>query len=612
LRNAGRRCFGVSSIDDRFANAVAAFDRPSGQGPSKILPLAEAIRRHVHPGMGLHLCWSDARPNAAVLEIVRQFTGTAPKFTLSSVGIASMQVALIAAGMVQRLVTAYAGESYPASAPNPLVQRAIASGALVIENWSQWTIVARLMAGALGVPFMPTRSLRGSGMAKEHQGIGFAMAPNPFGAHENVPVVAALTPDLAILQGVAADPWGNVVMAAPYGESHWGALAARDGVIACVEHITTTVEIRDHPGLVRIPGHAVTAVCHVPYGSHPYGSFNPGFPGVRAYSEDAAFIAECARACRTDAAFQNWLRDWVHAAVSHDGYLAKLGEARIQSLHVAAEPGHWRSQAHAGWLRPPLDGGWTREEAMIVCSAHRIAARVQASTHQTVLAGIGASSLAAWLANDILLEAGIDAPLLSEIGIYGYMPRPGEPFVFSKANTGTARMLTDVSATLGAMVAGAHGRCLGAVGAALLDRNGDIGSTYGEDGGFIVGSGGANDIASAAAEIIVTVRHDTKRLVERVGYVTSPGHAVRMVVTTHGVLERQSAMDPFRLVPVLGRPGETLQDAVTAAVAGCGWALEVAPDVKFEPVPEPTLLDRLRLLDPDRVFLCGAAKKAGA
>jgi len=83
----------------------------------------------------------------------------------------------------------------------------------------------------------------------------------------------------------------------------------------------------------------------------------------------------------------------------------------------------------------------------------------------------------------------------------------------------------------------------------------------------------------------VTVRHDTKRLVERVGYVTRPGHAVRMVVTTHGVLERQSAMDPFRLVSVMGRPGETLQDAVAAAVAGCGWALEVAPDVKCEPVP---------------------------
>lgn len=61
---------------------------------------------------------------------------------------------------------------------------------------------------------------------------------------------------------------------------------------------------------------------------------------------------------------------------------------------------------------------------MIVWSAHHLAARMQAGAHQTVLAGIGASSLAAWLANDILLQAGIDAPLLSEIGIYSYVPQP--------------------------------------------------------------------------------------------------------------------------------------------------------------------------------------------
>lgn len=120
---------------------------------------------------------------------------------------------------------------------------------------------------------------------------------------------------------------------------------------------------------------------------------------------------------------------------------------------------------------------------MIVASARRIAARVRVAGHRTVLAGIGASSLAAWLADDLLRAEGIEAPLLSEIGIYGYALQPGEPFVFSKANTGTARMLTDVTATLGAMVAGSQGRCLGAIGAALLGRNGDIGSTYDEDGG---------------------------------------------------------------------------------------------------------------------------------
>lgn len=558
--------------------------------------------------MALHLCWSDARPNAALLEIVRQFAGTAPEFMVSSVGLANSQVAVVAAGLVRRLVTAYAGESYPAGAPNPLLQRAVASGRLVLENWSQWTMVARLMAGALGLPFMPTRSLQGSSLAAPLQGTGYATVPNPFGGDGEVPVVAALTPDLAILQGVAADPWGNVVMAGPYGESHWGALAARHGVIACVEHVVSTEVIRRHRALVRIPGHAVVAVCHVPHGSHPYGSSNPGLPDAIQYAEDEAFIAECVRACRTDEAFAAWMQRWVHGPGSHAGYLAQLGKERLQALSVAAEPGHWRRVAEPGWLRPPAVGGYTREEAMIVASARRIAARARAAGHRTVLAGIGALSLAAWLADDTLRAAGHDAALLSEIGIYGYAPQPGEPFVFSKAHTGTARMLSDVTATLGTLVAGAHGRCLGAIGAALLGRNGDIGSTYDEDGGFIVGSGGANDIASSASEVLVTVRHGRRRLVEQVGYVTSPGHAVRVVVTTHGVLERKTADAPFRLTAVLGQAGQTVREAVAEAVAGCGWPLEVADDVALEPAPAEAELDRLRMLDPDRVFLRGAAR----
>lgn len=595
----------------RLECAVSAFDVPPQQGASKLMPLAEAIRRHVHPGMALHLCWSDARPNAAVLEIVRQFAGTSPAFTLSSVGIANSQIAIVAAGLVRRLITAYAGESYPAGAPNPVMQRAIAAGRVSIENWSQWTIVARLMAGALGVPFLPTRSLSGSSLAKEHQDRAFATVANPFspgaGAMKDVGVVAALTPDLAILQGVAADPWGNVIMAAPYGESHWGALAARDGVIACVEHVLSTADIREHAGLVRVPGHAVIAVCHVPFGSHPYGSFNPGLANANAYVEDRTFIAECARACRTDDAFDGWLQDWVLGLRSHDDYLARLGDTRLQTLRDAAAPGHWRTRAGVDWLRTPASGEWTPEEAMVIASARRIADCVRTSGHRTVLAGIGASSLAAWLADAMLREAGVEAPLLSEIGIYGYAPQPGEPFVFSKANTGTARMLTDVAATLGTVVAGAHGRCLGAIGAAMIAENGDVASTYDEAGGFIVGSGGANDIASAAAEVLVTIRHDRTRLLERVSYVTSPGHAVRTVVTTRGVLQRATAAAPFLLVSVIGAPGETLEQAVAAAVGGCSWALAVDPAVRFEPEPTRRELDHLRLLDPERVFLRGTA-----
>lgn len=569
-------------------------------GTPKVTSLADAVRRQVRAEMALHVCWSDARPNAALMEIVRQFRGRDPRFVVSGVGFANNQVALVAAGLVKRLITAYAGESYPAGAINPLFKRAIDDHEVEIENWSQWTIVARLMAGALGLPFMPTRSLGGSGFAAEHAGTAYASIADPFGGAPTG-VIAPLVPDLAIVQGVASDANGNVVMASPYGEGAWGALAARHGVIACVEKIVSTDEIRRHNTLVRIPGHVVVAVCEVPFGSHPYGSFSGSFTDAPGYVEDAAFIAEVAAACRDRGKFAQWLDEWIVGTHDHDGYLAKLGTARLRTLVAAAEPGHWHGEMPT-LERAADDAVATVEEVMIVASARRIARAVRRAGHQTILAGIGASNLAAWLAERELTDAGVDIALVSEIGIYGSSPRPGEPFVFSNRNLATARCLTDVSIALGALAAGAHNRCLGAIGAALIDADGNIASTYDNEGGFLVGSGGANDIASAASEVLVTVRHGTRRLVPKVAHVTSPGRAVRTIVTSKAVLERDGAGEPFAIATVLAA-GTPLADAIADVKSGCGFPLTTRPDVAFEAAPTAGELAALRMFDPQRTFL---------
>jgi acyl CoA:acetate/3-ketoacid CoA transferase alpha subunit len=582
--------------------SLPSFDLAPDYGRSKVASLSDAVRRHVTAGMALHVCWSDARPNAALMEIVRQFKGRSPEFTISGVGFANNQVALIEAGLVKRLITAYAGESYPAGAINPLFKRAIDERRVEIENWSQWTIVARLMAAALGLPFFPTRSLGGSALAAEHQGVSFATVTDPFGGAPTG-VVAPLMPDLAIVQGVAADANGNVVMASPYGESAWGALAARSGVIACVEKIVSTEEIRRHNTSVRIPGHVVVAVCEVPFGSHPYGSFSGAFHASPGYVEDAQFIAEVAAACKDRARFALWLDEWVYGTRDHEAYLAKLGAGRLQRLRTDAKPDHWRSEipAIAATIDPAVPA--TVEEMMIVASARRIARAVRAAGHQTVLAGIGASNLAAWLAEHALAAEGVDVALISEIGIYGASPRPGEPFVFSNRNLATARCLTDVATTLGTLVAGAHNRCLGAIGAALIDQHGNIASTYDNSGGFIVGSGGANDIASAAREILVTVRHGVRRLVPRVEHVTSPGQAVRTIVTSKAVLERPDSGQPFRITAILQSAGRGLDDAIADIQHDCGWPLEVGDGVIAEADPTADELATLRMFDPQRTFL---------
>lgn len=587
------------------------FALASDYGRDKSASLADAIRAHVRPGMALHVCWSDARPNAALMEIVRQFGGTTPDFTISSVGFANSQAALVAAGVVKRLVTAYAGESYPAGAINPLFKRAIDAGTIEIEHWSQWTLVQRLMAGALGLPFMPTRSLRGSSLAAGLDERGYAEVADPF-TGVAAGVVSPLVPDLALLQGVAADRNGNVVMASPYGESAWGALAAREGVIACVERIVSTDEIRRFNTLVRVPGHVVKAVCEVPFGSHPYGSFSGAFDSVPGYVEDAEFIATAAAACRDDASLARWIDEWVLSVRDHAGYLNKLSAPRLARLRESAHPDHWQTELPA-LERLADDAEATVEERMIVAASRCIADAVRRRGHRTVLAGIGASNLAAWLAERALTAQDIDVGLVSEIGIYGSSPRPGEPFVFSNRNLATSRCLTDVAVTLGTLVSGAHNRCLGAIGAALIDGQGNIASTYDNDGGFLVGSGGANDIASAAREIVVTVRHGLARLVPEVRHVTSPGRAVRTIVTSRAVLEREDPDARFAIARAIG--GSSLAEAIAEIRAGCGFPLDVRPDVAFEAAPTRDELGALRMFDPRRTFLgkrAGDGQRSGA
>ena len=585
---------------DAIDQLLKRFALPAREGEDKVMPLAEAVRRFVQPGMTVHVGYSDARPNAALMEIVRQFAGKDPRLTLVNAGLVSSQHALIATGIVSKVISCYVGENYPAAAPSPIFQRALAEGRVSIENWSLWTLVARLVAGALGVPFFPTHSLRGSDMEREHQGERYAVLPDPFNPGGSIGVVGALRPDLVLLQGVAADPYGNLVMSAPYGEAAWGALAAKDGVIACVERIVDTAALQAHNALVKVPGHVVRAVCHVPLGSHPYGLYNPGFPGVSGYVEDHDYIVAVQQAARDPGSYQRWIDEWILGTADHREYLARLGPERAYYLMGKSQETAWELEAGPGWLAM-ADPAFNPDEMLVVASARKMQERIEAAGHKAVLAGIGQSNLAAWLAVTNLKQAGVDVELMAEIGMFGYTPRPGEPFLFANRNLPTCKIMTDVMSILGTLVSGAANRALGAIGAGQIDREGNVNSTRSHDGSFIVGSGGANDIASAAQEMVVTIKHSKHRLVERVPYITSPGQKVRVIVTSLGIFERDA--DGFVLTGYLPAAGATPEAAVAKIQAGCGWPVRVSPSLKAEPPATPEELQLIRLYDPRRTFL---------
>lgn len=381
------------------------------------------------------------------------------------------------------------------------------------------------------------------------------------------------------------------MLAAPYGEGQVGALASTGGVIATVEKVVSTNEIRRLNTLTRIPGHVVRAVCEAPYGAHPYGFNNPGIVGIDSYTEDAEFMAATLKSSKTSETFRDYITEWILALPGHEQYLARLGSRRLATLRRTTRAGHTVA-------RVPSDTTAGVLETQVVVTARRLQQAARVRGHHAILAGVGLANLAAWLGARRLREAGVDIELMAEIGLFGYAPRPGEPFIFAGQNVPTNKLLTDVMGVLGTYVSGPATKCIGLVGAGQIDGTGAINSTYTDDGKF-----GANDVLSAADEVIVTVSHQRERLVDAVQYITSPGERVRTIVTDLCVFERADGRSPFELTALLPAAGRDVEAALDEVRRRTGFGYTVAPHVTLEPAPTPVELDVLRAYDPDRLFL---------
>jgi 3-oxoacid CoA-transferase subunit A len=131
-----------------------------------VVPLADAIRAHVAPGMHLHFASTPSRSNAAIRELARAFIDARPGFCVSATGFHSMAHLLPMLGLAGRLIASFFGDHYPAPRPNPLYSR-LADAGLPIEHWPLWTLVASFRAGAQGDAWTVNRSLRGTTMAAE-------------------------------------------------------------------------------------------------------------------------------------------------------------------------------------------------------------------------------------------------------------------------------------------------------------------------------------------------------------------------------------------------------------------------------------------------------------
>jgi acyl CoA:acetate/3-ketoacid CoA transferase alpha subunit/acyl CoA:acetate/3-ketoacid CoA transferase beta subunit len=571
-------------------------------GAPKVAGLSDVVREHIRPGDAVYLGGSLARPNAAAFELVRQLHGTDPRLTLIAPALANQHAVLVRCGLVAKAISSLHGNTYPGPGPNAVFSDADRSGAVQFEDWSMLTLVLRLYAAATNVPFLPTNSLVGSQLGDDLAARGLVrFIDDPLGSGSTVALVAPLHPDVTIVHSLMADASGNAVMSAPYYEDAWAAFAARRAVIVTTERIVSTDVIRRHAHLVRVPGAFVSAVCEVPFGSHPNQLPGDLVPEVAGYHDDYDFLADLRAACRRNEDLDAWIERWVLGLAGHEDYLEQLGSTRLAELQAKTRADSWQDELETllrRWSDPASPG-----EINAILAARHLHRLVAADHLRTGLAGVGVSTLAAWLAADSLRAEGIPFDLLAEGGMYGYTPLPADPYLFNYRNLFTSTSLSNVQTVLDVIAGGYRNRCVGVLGAAQVDAEGSI-NTSRVGGRMLTGSGGGNDIASSAAAVVVTTAHTRDRLPSQVEYVTSPGARVRSIVTDRAVLERPADCDRFLLTGVVDRgEGAERDDLVRAAVATCGWVLEIAAEVEMHSAVTAGDLAAVRTYDPAGNFV---------
>ncbi len=227
---------------------------------------------------------------------------------------------LVGAGAVDRLI--YGGGSLDRFGRLACVNRGIEEGTLIAEEYSSLSITFRYLAGSLGLPFIPIRSLRGSDLMKrlqEQDASQIAMVSDPFTGEQWL-ALQPLLPDVAVIQVQVADEEGNAWILGPRWDNVEQAKSSQRAIVIA-EQIVQTDLIRQNPERTVIPGFLVSHVVELPFAAHPTSVY-------RSYDYDAEQIESYVEATKSPESFRAYLDRYVYSVKDHWEYLERVGGMR--------------------------------------------------------------------------------------------------------------------------------------------------------------------------------------------------------------------------------------------------------------------------------------------
>ena len=325
---------------------LSATGRQMKPDSSKVMSLEAAVSKFMKHGAHISIggFTLNRNPMAAVYEIIRRRYKNLHLYAHSNgTGVDE----LIGGGCVDKLEIAYAGNGK--AAPTCIrFRKSVQEGTLKVEDYSNFMMSLRFLAGAMGVPFMPTLSGFGSeiattwGFSKEMRQNDPKMADhklkimdNPFGDWgkvKKVLLVPAINPDVTFIHVQQADVMGTCRIDGLTFADVEQAKASRHVVVTC-ENLVAPEELRDNPERNQIPFLHVSAVCHVPYGAYPTAVY-------RHYDYDSKYLWEYAAAAKDDEAFKKFQARHVYGVNNHREFLDLIGKDRLAAIQADPETGY--------------------------------------------------------------------------------------------------------------------------------------------------------------------------------------------------------------------------------------------------------------------------------
>ena len=279
------------------------------------------------------------RPMALVYEMVRQGKKNLHLFEVNG---GTHTEVLAGAGAVKIWESCWVGHELYGKLGEG-VARGQCEKSMIVEDYSHGQAVARLLAGAYGLPFFPTALSMGTDILNPQYDMlkiaglrdgsnpkiprqKYTVSGDPFYDMGEILLMPAANPNWALVYASQVGDEGTMrVNAQTYTDAE--VIKAADKVIVLAEEVVPDSYLRSEPEKNIATGYSIDYVVELPWSAHPTGS--QGY-----YDVDADFIRNFYSASKSKAGYDKWAEEWIFGVDSHEQYLEKLGISNLEKLRA--------------------------------------------------------------------------------------------------------------------------------------------------------------------------------------------------------------------------------------------------------------------------------------